>query len=568
MISLAGWAALYFALSLAADRLAGGPDGVVAVWPAAGLALFLTLSYGRRGLLPIAIGAFLSAAPAWASPGMMLVQILLGAASLAGAVAGAGAYDALADHHRTMQTIGRLRPGHPFRGHPAAPGATRAPAGAGSLMLGGSVFAEPMRMIALLVGGGLGFSLVGAAVGTLVLHLSNAFPGSERLADLPGRFTPWFIADLAGAVLVAPFLIAWSESGPWGRVPAAVAALWAGLIAVSLGALATELPPNLENATVLLLLGPALAAAAFTTSARAFTTILLTGATMALAVVLSHDPDKPTEAEVVTLLLVQLYIVSISFTHLILYAAIAENRRSIAERVNLAKHFSPNMVELIAKLGRPFEKPRRQVATVLFCDLRNFTSLSERAGPEATMELLRAFHRTMSDIVFAHGGTLDRYIGDGLMAVFGVPEPAPDDALRALRCAEDMTAALAALNDRRRSRDLPPLDMGIGLHTGEVVLGEIGSESTLSVTVVGDTVNAASRLQALSREIGAAIVMSNETLGAAKALPAARELALVGHLAHVGHVHLRGRRQETDTWALMRPAASAPPAAASGDASG
>lgn len=515
MADLVGWSLVYFVLALAAEHLAGGPDGVVTIWPAGGAALYLFLRHGWRGAIPIVVGGLAASYGAFVEPARAVSATLLVAASVIGAAAGAAAYRSIAP---TLD-----------------------------------IFDRTQRMMAFVTAGALVFSFVTAAAGTLVLYLFNAYPGSETLADMPGRFLPWFIADLTGTVLVTPAIIAWAERSPLGRIPATVSVLWTVLLLAAAVALLAELPANIENSAMMLLLGPAFAAAALKTKPRVFMSVLISGGTLAVVVVATNTLALDDKSKsLLTLLLVQLYVVSISFTHLILYAAISENRRSIAERVNLAKHFSPNMVELIAKLGRPFETPRRQPATVLFCDLRNFTGLSESAGPEATMAMLRAFHGAMSEIIFAHGGTLDRYIGDGLMAVFGVPEPADDDALRAVRCAYRMTEALAVLNTERARHDLPSLEMGIGLHTGDVVLGEIGAENALSVTVVGDTVNAASRLQALSRELSAALVMSDETLRASRIRASENESALLASLEHVGKVHLRGRRQQTDTWALPR----------------
>nr|WP_249729737.1 adenylate/guanylate cyclase domain-containing protein [Chelatococcus sp. YT9] len=212
------------------------------------------------------------------------------------------------------------------------------------------------------------------------------------------------------------------------------------------------------------------------------------------------------------------------------------------------------MVELVARLGRPFAKPRKLPATVLFCDIRNFTSFSEAAGPEETMELLRDFHKAMAKVIFAHHGTLDRFLGDGLMAVFGMPEPRSDDARRALACGFAMLEALDGLNRSRAGRGLPEIAMGIGIHKGDVMLGDIGGEQALAITVVGDTVNAASRLQALCRTYNAALIVSQEALDAVRNCDGGIIPPALGQLSHIGNTLLRGRSQETEIWGLTEAA--------------
>ncbi len=516
------WSLAYFVLAYYAQMFAGGADGIVPVWPAIGIALFLVLRHGPAGLLPVAIGGAATVANAYAEPLRLAAELLLVGATIVGAL--------------------------------AARHACRLAGGAADM------FGRTRDMVVFLIAGCLVISAVAALIGVLVLYLTGAFPGTERLVDLPPRFMTWFISDLAGTVLVTPLLMAWNGREEFGRPSLVSLACWLALIVAAITAWLVDFTPDVENAAMLLLFGPTLAAAALTTKPRAFTAIVLSGAFIAVTVVVDniYEAQQGLRRETVALLLVQLYLVSIVETHLVLYAAITESRRSIAERVNLSKHFSPNMVDLIARLGRPFEKPHRQPATVLFCDLRNFTRLSEAEGPEATIALLRDFHATMTDIVFRHEGTLDRYLGDGLMAVFGMPEPSPDDALRAIACAREMQEALAGINERRRARGEAPLDMGIGLHTGEVMLGDIGSETTRSVTVIGDTVNVASRLQSLSKEIDAAIVLSTETRAAAlKACDG--DAGPLSGLVHVGIMTLRGHSRPTDTWSLprLRPAVPA-----------
>ena len=118
--------------------------------------------------------------------------------------------------------------------------------------------------------------------------------------------------------------------------------------------------------------------------------------------------------------------------------------------------------------------------TLLFCDLRQFTAIAESLGGAEVVRLLNEFHTCMVDVVFAHGGTLDKFLGDGLMAYFGAPVAQPDHATRAVRCALAMQLALATMNVERAASAAPPLRAGIGVHTGTVVLGDVGSRAGAS----------------------------------------------------------------------------------------
>ena len=122
-------------------------------------------------------------------------------------------------------------------------------------------------------------------------------------------------------------------------------------------------------------------------------------------------------------------------------------------RINLARHFSPNVVDELATDDEPFGPIRRQDIAVLFADIVGFTAYTEDHQPEQVFEMLREFHRRMEQVVFEHRGTVDNYIGDCIMATFGVPHAAPDDAARALRAARGM---IAALNDWNRAAQAPP----------------------------------------------------------------------------------------------------------------
>ncbi|MGH6954136.1 MAG: adenylate/guanylate cyclase domain-containing protein, partial [Alphaproteobacteria bacterium] len=191
--------------------------------------------------------------------------------------------------------------------------------------------------------------------------------------------------------------------------------------------------------------------------------------------------------------------------------------RAARERTNLARYFSPNMVEALVRSDQPLGRGRSQEIAVLFADIQGFTRLAENEAPERVLDLLREFHRRAADEVFAHDGTLDKYIGDAVMATFGTPARGRRDASNALACARAMRHAMAAWSDERRTSGLAPVSIGVGVHFGPAVLGDVGDERRLEFTVIGDTVNVASRLERLTRELRADIVVSQDLVDAVHA---------------------------------------------------
>jgi adenylate cyclase len=154
-----------------------------------------------------------------------------------------------------------------------------------------------------------------------------------------------------------------------------------------------------------------------------------------------------------------------------------------------------------------------QTITVLFADIRGFTSFSENQNPERVVGLLNLYFSAMTEIIFGNGGTLDKYIGDELMALFGAPSATADDARNAVNAAVAMQKRLETLNAELVSLGYSAIEVGIGLHTGEATVGYIGSEQRSEYTAIGDTVNLASRLQ--SNAVGGQILISEATARAA-----------------------------------------------------
>ncbi|HKH47930.1 MAG TPA: adenylate/guanylate cyclase domain-containing protein [Thermoanaerobaculia bacterium] len=186
------------------------------------------------------------------------------------------------------------------------------------------------------------------------------------------------------------------------------------------------------------------------------------------------------------------------------YAAVAVERiryaRQAAQeremRGRLERYHSPAVIdEVLRRGGAPAGKPRLVQATVLFADLVGFTAFCERSGPEDVAELLGAFLNLSVEAIFRAGGTLDKFIGDCVMAFFGAPVPQQDHALRAARAAVEIQQGLTAWSAERQARGLPGFAARVGLNSGPVVVGDIGSDRRVDYTVLGNTVNVAARLE-------------------------------------------------------------------------
>jgi len=226
---------------------------------------------------------------------------------------------------------------------------------------------------------------------------------------------------------------------------------------------------------------------------------------------------------------------------------VAERAEAERARGNLARYFSPKVVEVLAERDEPLGRVRRQPVGVLFADLVGFTTLAESMSPEEVMALLRGFHGRMEDEVFRHGGCLEKFIGDALLATFGVPDPGPRDATDTLACARGMLAALAAWNGERARDGQPPLRMGLGLHYGQAVMGDIGSARSMAFATVGDTINVTSRLQSLTRDLDVTLVVSGEFVAALQREGA--DPTVAEGLAPRGAHALRGRDHAVEIWA-------------------
>jgi adenylate cyclase len=180
--------------------------------------------------------------------------------------------------------------------------------------------------------------------------------------------------------------------------------------------------------------------------------------------------------------------------------------------------------------------------TILFTDIRSFTTLSERMDPQQLVGLLNEYFTEMVGIVMEEDGVVDKYIGDAIMAVFGAPVPKPGDAVNAVRAAVRMRTALRHLNTRLAERGIPALRTGIGIHTGPVVAGNIGSEKRMEYTVIGDAVNLASRLESNTKDLGVNVLISDDTYQRVKDVIQARP---------VKEITVKGRKQPVMTYEVL-----------------
>lgn len=212
----------------------------------------------------------------------------------------------------------------------------------------------------------------------------------------------------------------------------------------------------------------------------------------------------------------------------------------------LARYFSPNLAARLAEADddRALAGRRLPVA-VLFVDIRGFTAIGETLSPEELGAFLSDYRNRLTGPVFSHGGTVDKFIGDAIMAVFGSPIQRDDDARRALSCAIAILDAAAQWSEERRTAGQPPVGIGIGAHYGEVFAGALGNEQLLEYTVIGDTVNVAERLERLSREVDSPFVVS------AALLEAAGDAAGLATWRRLPARELRGHRQIVEALCLV-----------------
>ena len=223
------------------------------------------------------------------------------------------------------------------------------------------------------------------------------------------------------------------------------------------------------------------------------------------------------------------------------YIVEGRSRRSLARL--FGTYVPPELVaEMARDPGRYDMRAENRELTVMFCDMRNFTRVSELLPPEDVRGLVNSFFSTMTAAIREQRGTLDKYIGDAIMAFWGAPLDDPAHAANAARAALAMTQRLAALNADLRGRGLPEIGLGIGLNTGTVCVGDMGSNMRRSYTVMGDAVNLASRIEGLTRHYGVDVLVGEATRNAA-AEPAPLAAGEVWRWVEVDRVRVKGKRK-------------------------
>ncbi|HEX8835288.1 MAG TPA: adenylate/guanylate cyclase domain-containing protein, partial [Abditibacteriaceae bacterium] len=260
-----------------------------------------------------------------------------------------------------------------------------------------------------------------------------------------------------------------------------------------------------------------------------------------------YDVLLPAVAVGLTLLAVQTALTSARLWH--------EGRHKKWVEEAFGRYVSPSVLQHLQNAPDAMELGgKRQDVTVLFSDIRGFTQLSEHLEPEQVTRFLNNYLEKMVRIIFANGGTVDKFMGDGIMVIYNWPVEQPDHAMRALRSAVQMQREVEASASEWSALGMPPIHIGVGIHTGPAVLGNIGSSQRMEQTAIGDTINVASRIEGLCKTVGKEMnsgsLLSETTFRAAKAV----QITEGGHSFSVlpaGETEVRGRREAMRLHAIV-----------------
>ncbi|MGH2367927.1 MAG: CHASE2 domain-containing protein, partial [Chloroflexota bacterium] len=238
-----------------------------------------------------------------------------------------------------------------------------------------------------------------------------------------------------------------------------------------------------------------------------------------------------------------------TFVAVMLYRVVFEQAEQRATKGAMGKYLSSAvMTEVLKDPAALRLGGQKREMSVLFADIRGFTPVAERMDPQVLVPFLNEFLAEMTELVFAHQGVLDKYMGDGIMAFWGAPQEQPDHAQRACRAAYEMVRRLRELQQDWSARGLPPLDVGVGVNTGVMTVGNVGSKARFDYTVIGDAVNLAARLEPLNKEYGTGIIVGEATRQRVRDTFATRFL---------DRVTVRGKEEVTAIYELLAPVANA-----------
>ena len=217
------------------------------------------------------------------------------------------------------------------------------------------------------------------------------------------------------------------------------------------------------------------------------------------------------------------------------------------KRMNLGRYFSPGLAErLVADERMTGLGGQRKTVSIVFADISGFTSLVEKNAVEDVVEVLNRFFATVVPIIFKHGGMLDKFLGDGVMAVFGIPDSDESDPVRAIECAVDIQKGVRELKRQLERDRLFPIDVGVGIATGEVLAGNIGTKNQMNYTVIGEPVNLAQRLESVS--LPGEIVVSSRTV---EAIP--HHARLLVRFEAMGAIRVKGIERDVNPMKVLWP---------------
>lgn len=209
--------------------------------------------------------------------------------------------------------------------------------------------------------------------------------------------------------------------------------------------------------------------------------------------------------------------------------------------IQMSRYFSPGIVNEIKNADEDFFKPggKTQNVAVLFSDIRGFTSMSETMEPEEVMNFLSEYQEKMINVIFKHGGTLDKFIGDGIMATFGTPFTGKDDVDNSVLCALEMNKTLEQINVERKLNGKQEIGQGIGIHYGKAIVGNVGSAERLEFTVIGDTVNVASRIESKCKTYSKNLIVSRDVFD---------NLKIKVNCEEIGNVEIIGKQNKINLY--------------------